>query len=215
MESRLAAKIEQTSEATREASALAKQTHEALKDLELKVEATEVGIREVLKEALKESEDKIMATVQATVKNMVEDQLRSAGFDQDLSAGDLTVRSSVASTYPQQSKSYAEMTRTSGTTMPMNHHKTKEERQEDKFWLARRSLRMWPVNSFDRAGIEAFLSDKLKMNKEFISDELGEIVVSRVKDLKKKTKSEALVLFESKQIIDAIKAKAHNRHSER
>ena len=59
MEGRLTAKIEKASEAANEAVTLAKKTNEALEDLELKVESTEVGLRE----ELKESEERVMKAV--------------------------------------------------------------------------------------------------------------------------------------------------------
>ena len=99
MEGRLAAKIEKASEAARETMAVAKLTNDGLGSLELRVEEVqaEVGDR------IKESQERIMQAVEEKVKGMVDDQLRAAGFDQDLTAADLTLRSSVQ----QNASSYA------------------------------------------------------------------------------------------------------------
>ena len=175
MERRLTDRIEKASEAAKEAASLAKTTNEALEDLELRVEASEVCIRG----ELKDTEERVMRAVEDKVKDMVDNQLRAAGFDQDLSAGDLTVRSSV------QQNSYAGVTAalsgassrfTSGTEGSSGT--TKENRQEEKFWKARRSLRIWPLSTFDRDGVAEFLLEKLKMEKEFVGDDLGTLVVS-------------------------------------
>ena len=159
MESRLAAKIEKTNEAATQASNLAKKTNEALEDLELRVEANEVGVREEIRETIKE--DRIIDQVRGQVKTMVDDQLRSAGYDQDLSAGDLTLRSSVVQRTETGggstlARSYAETAgeppsslRSSGADLAAS----KEERREEKFWRARRSLRMRPVCTANREGV--------------------------------------------------------------
>ena len=210
MEGRLAARIDKASEAAREAVALAKSTNAALEDLELKVEASEGLIRE----ELKETEERVMKTVQDRVKDMVDNQLRAAGFDQDLSAGDLTVRSSARqSSYAgvlslQQSASDASRPPACiGQATP-----SRQDRQEEKFWKARRSLRIWPVDSFDRKGVTDFLTDKLKMDNDFIKEELGLLTVCKVRDPRSKgrVKNEAVVTFDTKQIRDAVRARAAN-----
>ena len=95
MESRLTSKIEKASEASREAAQQSKLNSEGLELLEQRVDANE----SCLMEALKRSEARIMAQVeshiqdmvQGQVKGMVNAQLHAAGFDQDLTAGDLNV----------------------------------------------------------------------------------------------------------------------------
>ena len=203
MEGRLTAKIEKASEAAKEAVQIAKQTSGALEDLELKIEATEVGLRE----DMRESEERLFRRVEEKVKDMVDEQLRVAGFDQDLSAGDLTVRSSVQQvTQP----SYAGvLSRTAETGGSVSLVTTKEDRQEAKFWKARRSLRVWPLRSFDRKGLDDFLTGKLKLERDAI-EELGPIVVSKAKDPRSKVKDEAIVVFDNKQDRDLVKAKAAN-----
>ena len=220
MKNRLAAKIELTSEAARKASDMAQRTNNALEDLELKVEATEVGLREDFKEVVREAEDRIRMSVQEQVRGMVDEQLRMAGFDQDLSAGDLTMRSSAVriqgrenlSGVTAQGRSYAV-----AASLPMlrgveSEVLSKTERQEAKFWKARRSLRLWPVVSLDRGGVVDFLTEKLKMDRVFVEEEMGEVEVKRVRDFRGsgEAKDEAVVVFESKSVRDTIKGKAAN-----
>ena len=197
-------KIEKASEVAKEAVALAKHNGEAIEDLELKVEATEVGLRE----EIRETEERVLKAVEDRVKGMVDDQLRAAGFDQDLSAGDLTVRSSV-----QQSTSYAGIlskTGLSGKGSTVTTTVVAKDRREEKFWKTRRSLRMWPVARVEREGVVDFLCNKLKMSSDFIEEELGDITVAKCRDPRSKVKDEVLVVFETKQVRDAVKAKAAN-----
>ena len=205
MEERLAAKIDRTNEVAKQALEVAKETREAMEDLDLKVETTEVGLREEIREA----EERIMESVEAKVKGMVDKQLLAAGFDQDLSAGDLTMRSSV-----QQSRSYAGVASSSGRTEESSTRVegslNRTDKQEAEFWRARRSLRMWPVEAVDRAGVVEFLQKKLRMDKEFIEEEMGEITVKKVRDPKAKAKNEVIVVFETKQLRDSVRAKAAN-----
>ena len=220
MENRLAAKIKQTSEAARRASDMAKRTNEALEDLELKVEATEIGLSEDFKEVVKEAEVRIRVSVQEQVKGMVDEQLRMAGFDQNLSAGDLAMRSSVVRMQGGEDlskvatfvRSYA-----AAASLPVlgsveREVLTKGERQEAKFCRARRSLRLWAIVKLDRDGVVDFLIEKLKMDCVFVEEEMGEIEVRRVRDLKDRggARDEAVVVFETKGVRDTIKGKAAN-----
>ena len=64
---------------------------------------------------------------------------------------------------------------------------------------------MWPVR--DEESLSDFITDKLKMDKTFL-DEMGQVKVRTVRDPRSKLKDEAMVTFESKQVRDAVKAKA-------
>ena len=86
MENRLSTKIDATNAKVDKALALVADTNIALEDLELKVAVTE----EALNKELGEAEKRIHEHVDNKVKTMVLDQLRSAGFDPDLTAGALT-----------------------------------------------------------------------------------------------------------------------------
>ena len=202
MEGRLAAKIEKASEAAKEAVAVAKMTNDGLGNLELRVEEVqaEVGDR------IKESEERIMKAVEEKVKGMVDDQLRAAGFDQDLTAADLTLRSSVQ----QNVSSYAGMLSKPAAVNASRMTGDKEDRREARFWKARRALRLWPVEQANREGVARFLTDKLRMDRDFVKEETSNIEVSKVRDHRSKLKDEVIVHFESKQIRDAVRAKAAN-----
>ena len=217
MEGRLSAKIDKANEAAKEAVTLSKLTNEGLGELEVRVEEVETAMKSSLKEAvksgIKEAEERIMQGVEDKVKGMVGDQLRMMGFDQDLSAADLTVRSSV-----RQADSYASAlsvgTGTGSSTLTDSRlsaqSKSKEDKREDRFWLARRSLRMWPVQDPSREGVITFLKDRLRMDADFIEEELGLVAVRKVRDPRSKLKHEVVVEFETKQVRDSVKAKAVN-----
>ena len=230
MEGRITAKLDKASEAANEAAHQAKLNSEGLELLEQRVDANE----NCLMEALKMSEARIMSQVQSRiesivqdqVKDMVDAQLHAAGFDQNLTAGDLSVRQSVvrnesetsASTaFPSSSlaivpsTSSASYARVAGQSMarPSNQDTaTKQEKQENKFLLARRSLRLWPIEGGRKDSLEAFLLDKLRLEASFIKEELGQVTLMKPKEPRNKNKEEYIVTFESKQIRDAVKANA-------
>ena len=56
----------------------------------------------------------------------------------------------------------------------------------------------------------AFITDKLRMDGGFVQEELGHVVVKKVRDPRSKFKDEVVVQFETKQVRDAVKAKAVN-----
>lgn len=110
MEARLSAKIEN--------------------QLELKVNANDARMQE----ALARSEVKITTEVGKQVKNMVDDQLKAAGLDQDLSAADLSVRrlaSSMADSYARVASCPMPALLPPVQQQPLQQPKTKEERQEE------------------------------------------------------------------------------------
>ena len=202
MEARLSAKIEMTVK-------LAEITNEGLDKLELKVNANDASMRE----ALAQSETRIMDEVGRKVKSMVEDQLRAAGFDQDLWVADLSVRRSVTSI----ADSYA---RVASCLVPslmlvvqqhLQEPKSKEEMQEDNFWVCCRLLKLWPVKEANKAGVEAFLLNKLRLDRDHV-EELGELRIRKGRSSKNKDKDkkEVIVTFENKQQKDSVKAKATN-----
>ena len=80
METRILAKIGSTNRAVNDAVTLARITKDSLEALEDKVDENEAAIRR----ALEECEERMMNKFQSTVKDMVLDQLRAAGFDPDL-----------------------------------------------------------------------------------------------------------------------------------
>ena len=60
-----------------------------------------------------------------------------------------------------------------------------------------------------KEGLKAFFRDKLKLDDSFISD-LGDMVIKRHRDPRSKVQDEVLVLFENKEVRDAIKAASPN-----
>ena len=208
MEERLASKIESNNRAVGEAVALAKQTQESLCVLEEEVKSKDAALRA----ALEDCETRIMRTFQTTVKDMVQDQLREAGFDPDLTAGALSTRRDISLEPSRiESTSYASVTAKPGTTKLSGASlDTQADRREERFWQCRRSLRLWPVPGGDLAGLKDFLRTKLRMDEQFIEEELGEVHIKKHKDLRAKTKDEVFVQFDTKEVRDTVKAQASN-----
>ena len=225
MEGRIMAKLEKASADSREAAHQAKLNSEGIEQLESRVDANEA----CLMEALAKSESRIMAKVQEQVqdtldrqvKDMVNHQLAAAGFDQDLSAGDLSVRNS-AMKRPEQSTnndngSYAgavasaprQQTASQAITI------TKEARQEERLQEARRSLRLWPLNEGSKAGLLTFLKEKLRMDETTLEEEIEGVTFKKVREPRNKNKNEYVVTFDNKQVRDSVKAMAPNLASHR
>ena len=91
MEARLGAKMEKATSAAEEAVRLSRETKDNLEAMEVKVNQNE----EAVMEALRATEDRIMDRVDKRVQEMVDKQLRTAGFDPDLTASELPVRDSL------------------------------------------------------------------------------------------------------------------------
>ena len=220
MEGRLTAKLEKASEASQEAAQQAKLNCEGLEQLESRVDANEA----CLMTALQETEVRIMNRVEAhmqeivqgKIRDMVAEQLTAAGFDNDLTAADLSLRRSAMQT--ERTTSYASLvagSRTAESTQPEPKRttvdtRTKEDRRESKFWAARRSLRLWPIPEGSRTSLEDYLESKLRLDRSFIEEELGQVILTRVREPKNKNKDEFVATFESKQIRDEVKAAASN-----
>ena len=201
MEDRLGSKIDTTNRKVDRALTLVAETNTALEDLELRVEATEAAIDAKLEDV----EGRLRDQVQSQVKGMVVDQLRSAGFDPDLTAAGLSTIRTENSLRP----SYAEATSAALTPIlaqPMP--RTKEERQEENFWTCRRSLRLWPVTDTTREALNTFLVDKLKLDATFVKEDLGGTSIRRQFQRKGGNRNEICVTFESKNARDAVQAKA-------
>ena len=213
MEGRLTAKIEKASEASREAAHQAKLNSEGLELLEQRVDANE----NCLMEALRMSETRIMAKVQSQMQDickeqvgeMVNERLHEAGFDPDLTAADLTIRRSAVNNDTTTGTTYASAA-AKRPQLPLQTSTSKQDKQESKFDIARRSLRLWPIEGGKKDSLEAFLTDKLRLEPSFLRDDLGQVVISKPKEPRNKNASEYIVTFESKQIRDAVKAKAAN-----
>ena len=201
-EARLSSKLDANKRAVNEAVKMSKLNSDALDALEEKVDATD----EILKETLarvEAQEDRVLARVEQQVKEMVREQLKAAGFDSQLSAGDLSL--------PKNTQgSYAAVTAEGSTLKPAAASLSKEQRQEEKFWNCRRALRIWPVPEADGAGLRKFLETKLALDKEFIEQDMGQVVIKRNLEKRPRNKDEICVYFETKQIRDHVKSKGPN-----
>ena len=214
MEGRLSAKFDKASEAAKDAALQAKLNSESLEQLESRVDANE----NCLMDALRESEARIMASVQdklqelveVKVKDMVNAQLHAAGFDQEMTAADLTMRDSAMGGPPRSSSSYAATAARGTSTTVSSLNTTKQDRHEAGFDLARRQLRLWPIKGGKMEGLTEFLKENLHMDDSFVKDELGSVQLTRTKEPRNKNKDEYVVTFESKHIRDAVKAAAPN-----
>lgn len=69
---------------------------------------------------------------------------------------------------------------------------------------------MWPVIEPTREGLYAFLKDKLKLDQDFVDNDMGQVTIKKNIERKPKNKFEVCVTFESKQIRDVVKAQGHN-----
>ena len=214
METRLMTRMEATNKAVGEAVALSRATNESLVTLEEKVNRNE----EAVKKAIEEVELRMMDKLQDVVKDMVTDQLRTAGFDPDLTAGALPTPTPAKNvfTYASAACGFPAGERTSSeVSIPPEQRliaktSTQQERQESRFWECRQTLRLWPVPGGSRQAFESFLKDKLRLDESFIRDELGEVDIRRHRDPRTKTKEEVIVRFESKEIRDTVRAQAPN-----
>ena len=87
---------------------------------------------------------------------------------------------------------------------------TSEARREERFWECRRSLRLWPVKGEDNGDLEAFLTEKLRMDEAFVKNEIGSVNIKKIRDPRSKLADEVIVQFECKEVRDAVKAQRPN-----
>ena len=90
MEERLSNKLDANKRAVNEAVKLSKLNSDALDTLEEKVDATDEMLKETLAK-VEAQEERALACVENQVKEMVREQLKVAGFDTQLSAGNLSM----------------------------------------------------------------------------------------------------------------------------
>ena len=155
-----------------------------------------------------------MEKVDSRVKEMVDTQLRWAGFDPDLTTTDLPMRESAISALQTQ-RSYANTASSSSglaqaSVTSMAQGVTKSDKQEARFWIARRSLRLWPIPGGKREQLEDYLKPKLRLDDTFIQEELEETTIVRTREPRNKNKDKYIVTFKTKQVRDTVKAAASN-----
>ena len=210
MEERLAGKIEATNRAASEAVAMTRA-------LEEKVNA---GV-DALRKAIEETEERLMMKVSQRIESMVKHQLHEAGFDPSLTVGGLSTVNATSYTGTSYAAATSRIvTDTADATMKTaagsnpNAGRTSDigrtERREDKFWLCRRSLRLWPVRGATSDGLRDFLESKLGLNGTLVEDAINGAVITKIKDPRSKLEEEAVVSFDSKEVRDAVKAQGHN-----
>ena len=150
--------------------------------------------------------------VQCQVKDMVATQLTAAGFDPELSAADLTVRGSAMKVQASECSvrdSYAMRAAANAGQVRQvaQGARLRDEKREDKFWTCRRSLRLWPMKDDSVSELQNFLRGKLRMDEDFCQD-IGNTRIKMVRERNTKVKNEAIVTFETKEIRDAVRARA-------
>ena len=69
---------------------------------------------------------------------------------------------------------------------------------------------MWPISEGKKESLEIFLTHKLRLDRSFVQEEMGQVVMTRTREPKNKNKDEYIVTFENKHIRDAVKANAAN-----
>lgn len=79
-------------------------------------------------------------------------------------------------------------------------------KQEENYWLHRRSLSVWPIIGDDvTAGLKTFLMQKLRFTEDNIR-EIEKIMVKRMKEPIARGRKEAFCTFETKEGRDVVKA---------
>ena len=208
MEDRLATKMDATNKAVNQAVSLSKMNSDALETLEEKVGATDAALKETLAR-IEAQEERVLARVEGQVQEMVRDQLKAAGFDSQLSAGDLSTIQEPRSSYAAAAAN-CNSTINSGGGSTRGPTLTKEDRQEVKFWECRRSLRLWPVKETTMNGLKDFLTNRLGMDGSFVDEEIGPVTIKRNMERRPKNQHEVCVTFDNKQVRDMVKAQAPN-----
>lgn len=139
---------------------------------------------------------------------MVNNQLKVYGFNLYLSPGCLT-----AISRDTTCRSYARALAVSTFKNSMQQEKkvTWEEHQEDNFRICRWSLRLWSVPGGLQSSLENFQVGKLRINRSFVKDDLGEVTIKTHKDPEAKIQDEATINFETKEIRAHVKSQAQHQ----
>ena len=82
--------------------------------------------------------------------------------------------------------------------------------KEDRYWRARRSLRMWPVRGPDlKSSLTAFFRDTLMLDDDIVAT-VPQLEIRGVRSTKSKIVDEVIVVFPDLDIRDAVRAAAYN-----
>ena len=116
---------------------------------------------------LSKVEARLEAKMNKQVKTLVLNQLRDPGFDPDLTAGALTTLQTTQASRISVQGSYATAASKDRTCPDIqDRRRTKEEKQEEKFWECRRSLWLWPVQDGSITNLRKYLTDRLEMEED-------------------------------------------------
>ena len=180
MEERLASKLEVNSKAVGEAVKLAQASNDALETLEEKVDNNDERLREMVakseecvRQLIEANEARVMDVVKDRLKGMVDNQLREAGFDPELTTRMMGTPASKLGSMCKgagaggdtlDNRLYASVLNLPkriilGADKAGQHYRS--DRREERFWECRRSLRVWPVKGVERRDLEDFLVRKL------------------------------------------------------
>lgn len=152
------------------------------------------------------------ATLRAVVDAMekrVSDRIDAIGADTSKNRDDIKeVRETLAATesnllsrMDEQKRHLESMIKSGGAGQARLTSK-----QEDSYWLHRRSLSVWPVLGEDPiAGLKTFLMQKLRMTEDNIR-EVGKISVKRMREPIARGRREVFCTFETKEARDIVKA---------
>ena len=162
------------------------------------------------KRTLRDVKQVVQDEICTHVGTAVTSQLLDMGFDPNLTAADLTARSSSCGTTNRSSLS-VQANNKPRRPRPLGEEtidlRTQEERREERYWDCHRMLRCWLLarQNMEEA-FRKFLRERLLFDEQFIEEELGEVQFTRFRNPRSKVKDEYIVTFECKEIRDAIKA---------
>ena len=172
-------------------------TNTNLMRLDAKVDANDVALRQMFDAGVAKLDDRIDAVednFEKRVADIVSKKLSDIGFDPDLSAASL--------------KTVSDRPNYSAVQGPAI---SAEQRNEEKYWAARKILKIWPVQGDDLVnGLLTFAKDRLRIEDTIILQEIGRAEVRRYVDPKSKIAGIVIATFPSREVRDAVKAAATN-----
>ena len=105
-----------------------------------------------------------------------------------------------------QKRQLEAMIKAGGSAPPLAQGPRLSPKNEEAYWLNRRSLSFWPIIGDDAtAGVREFLRSKLKFSEEQISA-LGRVSVKWLREPVSKARKECYCIFETKETRDLVKA---------
>ena len=107
------------------------------------------------------------------------------------------------------SRTYADCAGSARQTVGSGPPTSASTEREERYWLCRRSLRVWPIIGGDlRKSVGDFLKGRLKLDSSFMVT-MGDLSVKRVPFTERsKVKNEAVVVFSSVEVRDIVRRSA-------